>query len=216
MKTDEQLRLDVINELGREPSLDASTIGVAVDNGVVTVTGHIPSFAQKLNAENAVQRVPGVRALAQELEVRLPSDHIRDDSDLAEAAANAIRWSTWLSNDEIKVRVENGWITLSGTATSGFNRQAAERAVRELKGVVGVLNLVSVKQKADARTIEEQINKAFEAAALRDAHRIYAEVNDGTITLRGHVRSWTEREDAEKAALSSPGVSKVVNYISLV
>lgn len=215
MKSDDDLRLDVIGELEREPGLDASSIGVATNDGVVTLSGHVNSYSEKIRAEKATQRVAGVRALAQEMEVRLPSKFIRDDEQIAEAVANALKWNVWVPEDKIKVRVENGWVRLSGSVKSGYERGCAEKCVRDITGVRGVLNEIDSEPKADPQSVRQAISKSLAEAVQRDTQRISVETLDGVVTLRGKVRSWTERQDAERAALASKGVSKVQNFISV-
>lgn len=215
MKNDDDLRLDVIDELEREPGIDASSIGVAVTDAVVTLTGHVRSYSEKIHAEKAAQRVQGIRGIAQEMEVRLPAEHVRDDADIASAVANALRWNIWVPAERIKVRVERGWVTLSGMVGTGFERRSAERAVRDLTGVRGVTNLIESEPKADPDSVRREIDKTLHEAITRDTRRISIEASDGTVTLRGKVRSWSEREDAERAAYASKGVAKVQNFITL-
>jgi osmotically-inducible protein OsmY len=214
MKTNRQLESEVLDELEWEPSVKAAEIGVAVDDGVVTLTGFVDSYAEKLAAEDAVKRVTDVRGVANELVVRLPALRERTDTDLARAAINALEWDVFVPFDSVKVTLENGWVTLDGQVERQFQRQAAENAVCHLAGVKGVRNLISIKSKATAMEIQADIEKALKRSAEVDAKRISVETpRTGKVILRGSVRSFAERQEAERVAWAAPGITDVDNQI---
>lgn len=214
MKTDLELKRDVEAELAWEPSIDAAKIGVAVTDGVVTLTGEVKSFAEKYKAERAVERVAGVRGVVNEIKVDLP--HERTDTELATEAAEALRRNTLVPDDRIKVKVVNGWITLTGEVGYEFERRAAEQAVRFLPGVRGVTNLIEVVPTVKPKDIKKQIEETFERRAALAANNIKVEVSGDEVTLRGTVHSWLERQEAERVAWSAPGVRSVKNFITVI
>jgi len=211
MKTDTQLRNDIQAELTWAPEVKTSDVGVIVKDGVVTLTGHLASHAEKYAVEGAVQRVHGVKALAVELTVKLPFDNQRTDADIAMAVECALDWNALVPDDKIQPLVENGWITLAGEVEWGYQRSAAESAVRDLMGVTGVSNLVKVKPKVSPADVEKKIHEALSRQADREAHRLAITVNGSQVTLRGTVHSWTDRDAVQGAAWATPGVTVVVN-----
>ena len=218
MKSDLQLQQDVLAELKWQPKTREAEIGVAVRDGVITLTGMVASYAQKLDASRLTERVDGVRAVADEIMVRLPNSSARTDTDIAHAAATALRWNIEVPDDLITVKVQDGWITLHGTAEWQFERAAAAKAVRNLTGVKGVSNLIVVHQPRVApEVVHRQIAEALKRSATVDAGRVAVESKpNGTVILRGTVRSWAEREDSERAAWATPGVTLVSDEIAVV
>ncbi|MEO8609101.1 MAG: BON domain-containing protein [Chloroflexota bacterium] len=219
MKTDTELQRDVLDELAWEPSIKAQDIGVTVKDGVVTMTGHVPTYSEKWDAESAVKRVVGVRAIAEELTVSLFDGHERNDTDLAQAAANAIDWNVSVPHGKVQVKVENGWLTLSGDTDWNYQRDAAHNAVRHLMGVKGVDNLMHVnppvRPAISTVAVREKIESALKRNIMKDTDAIVIETDNGKVTLRGKVHSWQEHDDAGLAAWSSPGVYFVENYLTI-
>jgi osmotically-inducible protein OsmY len=216
MKTDLQLQKDVLEELKFEPSIRETEIGVAAKNGVVTLSGFVDSYAEKHAAERAAERVGGVKAVAEDIEVKLPGMYQRSDTDIAHAAIDALRWDIQIPEDRIKLKVENGWIHLDGAVEWQYQKSAAAAAVRNLTGVKGVMNLIEVKPKmVSTSEVSRKIKDSLRRHAERDADNITVEASDGRVTLRGQVSSYAERQDAERAAWQAPGVTKVDDLLAV-
>jgi osmotically-inducible protein OsmY len=213
MKSDAQLKRDVESELEWDPSINATHVGVTVEAGVVTLSGHLDTFAEKYAAERAAQRVEGVKAVAVELDVRLGVGSQRTDAEIAVAAESALQWNTLVPEERIKVMVEKGWITLSGEVDWDYQRNHAFKAVRSLLGVVGVSNDITLKPQVTPANVSARIQGALQRQAEREAKGIEILVRGHTVTLKGKVHSWAERSAAQGAAWSAPGITSVVNEL---
>lgn len=207
---DKELRQLVVDELEFEPSIDAANIGVAAKQRVVTLTGHVTDYPQKLAAERAAWRVKGVKGIAQEIEVRLPG-HVRcNDDEIAQRALNVLAWTSLVPDNAVRVKVADGWITLTGQVDWNFQRDAAEREVRKLSGVNGVINSIELKPSAKAADVKQKIADALQRHAEVEAKRIRVEIRDsGTVMLEGEVDNWDERRAVERAVWSAPGVRAI-------
>jgi osmotically-inducible protein OsmY len=213
MKSDSEIERDVKDELSWDPDLDATDIAVSVKKGVVTLTGFVRSYTDKFEAEAAAKRVSGVVAIANDIEVRMPSVDERPDPEIARDAVAAIKSQLPISSEKIKVIVKNGWITLEGQVEWQYQRSTAEHAVRRIKGLKGVSNMIQLKPHAQPSEIKRKIQEAFRRNAEVDSNRIVVEADGSVVTLKGTVRSWVEREEAERAAWAAPGVTSVVDQI---
>ena len=211
VKNDLDLRSDIEEELRWDSTIDARKIGVAVIDGIVHLTGEVRTYTDKWRAERAVERVDGVRGIANDIEVVLAGEHT--DADIAKRAANKLDYNLTVPRGAISVKVDNGWITLKGEVPFDYQRRAAERVVRDIPGVKGVSNLISLKPSAAPTNIKGEIEKTFRRQAALDAQNIIIDVSGSTVTLRGSVRSWAERRDAERIAWAAPGVTTVKNEI---
>lgn len=218
MKTNEELREDVMDEIKWDPQLKdvATQIGVAVKDGVVTLSGTLDSYTKKLAAEKAAQRVSGVMVVASDVQIKLTPVGKLTDTDLAESIKNVLRWNSAVNHDQIDVKVDNGWVYLDGKADWEFERQSAQRSVENLIGVVGVSNNITIKPRAiNVKELKNDIAKAFHRSASVDSSAIRIESSGNKVTLYGKVRSWAEKKEAENVAWFAPGVSDVDNQIDI-
>ena len=213
---DNILRQNIIDELEFEPSIDAANIGVAVDNGVVTLTGHVSTFAQKAAAENATLSVKGVKGVAQEIEVRPFGANVTADDEIAKRALHTIRWNTVVPDGAVQVKVQDGWITLTGKVDWQYQRSAAFAAIRYLDGVLGVYNNIEVKPHASVPDVKKRIEDALKRNAEVEAKGIDVTVSGGKVTLDGKVHTWAERSATVRAAWAAPGVHMVDDRIMIV
>lgn len=216
MKSDIQIQKDVIDQLKWEPILNAAQIGVAVKNAVVTLSGIVDNYPQKLAAEKVAKRVFGVKAVAEDIQVGLSVGFTKSDTEIADACVNALKWHTSIPEDKLKVKVENGMVTLEGTTDWSFQRISAQSSVQNLVGVKGVNNRIIIKQRVSGLDVKQKIKDSFLRTAGTDAENIVVESLGDKIILRGHVRSFIEKEDAEHAAWAAPGVNSVDNKLEIV
>lgn len=215
MSEDRELQEAVMAELGWEPSVEAAHIGVTANAGVVTLTGHVRSFPQKVVAERAAARVKGVRAVAEDIEVKLPYDIRRGDEDIAGTAIERLAWDASVPPDAVEIKVEKGWITLNGEVDWQFQKEAAEQAVRTLIGVIGVSNQIDIKPTVNADDVGQNITRALHRSWFYDPNTIKVSTQGGKIKLTGRVTTWNARELAGKTAWSAPGATSVENDIAV-
>jgi osmotically-inducible protein OsmY len=213
--TDNDLKNDVLSELRYEPSVNIADVGVLVKDGIVTLNGYASSYSEKWNAIRAVKRVAGVKAIADDIMIQLGHSLIRNDSDIAAAALNQLAWSTNIPAGALQITVTGGWITLAGEVEWWYLKNSAEAAVRHLRGVQGVTNLIDIKPHVMATGIEEEIAQAFKRSALLDAKEIEVDVSRNHVTLRGQVRNHMERDEAGRAAWAASGVVTVDNQLKV-
>jgi osmotically-inducible protein OsmY len=216
MRTDKELQADVMHELQWEPSVGSAGIGVAAKDGAVTLSGHVNSYAEKVAADKAARRVYGVRAVADELAVELPSQNLHDDTDIAEAIARLLEWSVTVPRGAVTAKVSRGMVTLEGKVDWAFQLEAASKLVRDLTGVRAVVNLVKVKPKLQGKEIKAKITEALHRQAQLDARRIWLETSNGNVIVHGQVSSWNEAETARKAVAAAPGVTRVDSRLVIV
>lgn len=216
MKNDAQIQTDVQNQLKWEPEMNAAQIGVAVSNGIVTLSGIVDTYPKKLTTERITKNVIGVKAVALDIQVGISPVNRKSDTEIAEACVNALRWDSSVPDDKIKVRVENGTVSIDGTVEWGYQRLAAKNAIMKLMGVKGVNNLIVVKQKPSSIDIKQRIRQSFITTAGHEADNIRLEVLGSKVVLRGSVKSHYEKEEAENTAWATPGVNEVENKIEVV
>jgi osmotically-inducible protein OsmY len=214
IKTDNQLKQDIETELRWDPKVNASQIGVSVDKGVVSLLGAVDTYAEKWAAEHATKRVSGVRTVAQDLTVKLQAHHKHSDSEIATAVQSALGWNV-LVPATVTTRIHQGAVTLEGAVAWNFQRNAAERAVRYLTGVVSVYNAITLKPKVSAAVVRENVQAALFRQATADANSIQVDTSGGKVTLTGHASSWQSIEDAANAAWAAPGVTDVVEQVKM-
>lgn len=216
MKTDAQIQTDVQNQLKWEPQLNAAEIGVAVKNGIVTLSGTVDTYPKKMTAERVTKNVIGVKAVALDIQVGISPVNRKSDTEIAEACVNALRWDSSVPDDKLKVKVENATVTIEGTVEWGYQRLAAKNAIVKLTGVKGVNNMIVVKQKPSSIDIKQRIRESFITTAGHEADNIRLEVLGSKVVLRGSVKSHYEKEEAENTAWATPGVNEVENKIEVV
>ena len=215
MRTDIEIKNDVLDELAWQPNIDETEIGVIVDKGVVTLTGTLDSYAKKMAAEKAVKAVKGVRAVADDIEVKYGSEFKKSDKEIAKAAADAIKWNYSVPDEQVSIKVDNGWVYLTGEVKWGYQKDAAKNAVENLLGVRGVSNAITLKQTVEPYQVKEKIKKALERSAEIEAQNINVIVDGHKVKLRGKVHSWTEKDEARRAAFLAPGVYEVENELEV-
>jgi osmotically-inducible protein OsmY len=215
MKSDVQIQTDVMDQLKWEPFLKASEIGVAVKNGVVTLSGQVDSYSKKLAAENAAKKIKGVKAIAEDIQIGVSPAYRKTDTDIAAAVLNALKWHVAVQEEKVKIKVEDGFVKLEGEVEWEYQRNYAKSAIEHLEGVRSVLNLITVKPKVSPSEVQHKISAAFQRSASLDADKITANVVGSKVILRGYVRSYAEKEDAENAAWAAPGVTSVENNLEI-
>lgn len=213
MKTDQELKVMVQAELAWDPAVKETAIGVAVKDGIVTLSGHVDTFPEKWAAEKALQRVHGVRAVAMEVDVRLSPDHRRSDTDIARSAELALKWHTTVPADAVRLTVDHGWITMQGELDWDYQRQNLEHALRNLTGVLGISDEIVLRNRPTPEDVGKRITEALRRQSAREAQHLMVSVKGDTVTLRGSVHSWHERDAAKGAAWSAPGVRRVVDEL---
>lgn len=215
MKTDSEIQTDVMEELKWEPFLNAAEIGVAVKHGIVSLTGTVDSYAKKIAAEKAAKRVEGVKAVAEEIDVKLLNSSVRTDADIAEAILNLLKWHTAIDESKVKVKVENGWVTLEGLVEWIFEKTMVASSIENIIGVRGITNLIKIAPKVAPNEVRRKINAAFHRSASFEAKGIDIKTDGNKVTLSGKVHSLSEKLSASNAASSAPGITEVINKLEV-
>ncbi len=215
MKSDSELQRDVMDELKWDPRVDHAQIGVTAKGGVVTLSGFVPTYAEKMAAEKAARRVKGVRAIAEEIEVRFASDPKTADAEIAKRILDSFAWNVTVPDDRLTVKVERGWVTLGGKVDWHYQKVAAHKVAGKIGGVKGIGNLIEVQSRPSVTDVRDRIMAAFKRSSVVDASHINVLVDGSTVTLGGKVQGWNERQVAERAAWSAPGVTRVDDNIIL-
>ncbi|QTE38859.1 BON domain-containing protein [Mucilaginibacter gossypii] len=215
MKTDSQIQKDVMDELKWQPFLNSSAIGVAVKNGIVTLSGTVDTFSKKITAERAAKKVIGVKAIAEDIQIGVSPVYRKTDTEIAEAVLNALKWHSAVPDDKIKIKVEDGTVTMEGELEWEYQRVSAKTAIQDLTGVRSVINLITLRPRISPAELEQKISAAFQRSANIDATKVHAGISGNTVTLTGRVRSFAESEDAADVAWAAPGVFHVVNNLDI-
>ncbi len=215
MKTDSEIKKDVLDELKWEPFLNASEIGVAVKDGVVTLSGMVDTYTKKQIAEKATRRVKGVKVVAEDIEVKLFSSNVKNDTEIARMITDSLKWHSAIQEEKVKVKVENAWVTIDGEVDWEFQRDAIRSTIENLTGVRGVSNLITIKPVITVNDIKQKISSAFHRNATLDAEKIEVEIRGNKAILSGKVRSWAEKNEAESAVWNAPGISAVINKLEV-
>jgi osmotically-inducible protein OsmY len=215
MRTDEDIRDDILAEIDWEPQIESTEVGVTVKNGAVTLTGTVGSYSEKLAAERAVKRVKGVHAIAEEMKVKYASDRSVSDEDIAERISNIIEWNTSIPRDAVKAEVRSGYVTLSGDVDWNYQREAARNHIANVRGVIAVSNLINVKPRVAKADVSKEINRALHRNADLEASHVQVDVSGGKVTLSGNVKAWHERKLVEEAVWAAPGVTQVVDNLRI-
>ncbi|QEM03591.1 BON domain-containing protein [Mucilaginibacter rubeus] len=215
MKTDSQIQKDVMDELKWQPFLNSSAIGVAVKNGIVTLSGTVDTFSKKITAERAAKKVIGVKAIAEDIQIGVSPVYRKTDTEIAEAVLNALKWHSAVPDDKIKIKVEDGAVTMEGELEWEYQRVSAKTAIQDLTGVRSVINLITLRPRISPAELEQKISAAFQRSANIDATKVHAGISGNTVTLTGRVRSFAESEDAADVAWAAPGVFHVVNNLDI-
>lgn len=211
--SDSTLRQDILDELDFEPSIDANDIGVAVEDGIVTLSGHVPNYGQKRAVERAISRLKGVRGIAENIEVRLPGRPGVSDDEIAKRVVDTLKWSTMIPDGKVVVKVQDGWVTLTGKLAWNYQKIGAADAIKNLKGVIGISNTIELEPRVSATDVRKHIEDALKRNAQVEAHAIHVDVAGNKVTLKGKVKAWTERKVAEDAAWATPGVTTVSDQL---
>ncbi len=213
MRTDEDIRDDILAEIDWEPQIESTEVGVTVKNGAVTLAGTVGSFSEKLAAERAAKRVKGVYAIAEEMKVKYPSDRTVSDEEIAKRIANIIEWNTSIPRDTVKAEVRDGYVTLTGDVDWNYQREVARNQISSVLGVTAVSNLINVKPRVAKSDVSKEINRALHRNADLESSHVQVDVSGGKVTLSGNVKAWYERKLVEDAVWAAPGVTQVVDNL---